>query len=330
MSEHALPNAIDVHAHFLTPRYREEAIAAGHGRPDGMPGLPEWSPEAALELMDEAGIRVAMLSVSSPGVHFGDNVKARALGRHMNEAAAAVVAARPDRFGFFACLPLPDVEGSLEELEFAFDHLRADGVVVQTNHAGVYLGDERLSTLLTVLDRRAACLFLHPTSPNCGCGGGPGLRYPRPMMEFMFETTRTVFDLILSGAMDRWANLRLIVPHAGAAIPVLADRAASMIPLLELGPDMDGPRFFAHLKRLHYDLAGQPIPRLLPALLSLADTDRLLYGSDYPFTPRPFVGRLAALLGETTLFDDASRAKVANGNALRLFPRFSAQALPGD
>jgi len=322
---HPLPGAIDVHAHFLTPRYRDEATAAGHAQPDGMPALPEWSVESALSLMDEAGIRAAMLSVSSPGVHFGDDGRARDLARHMNEAAAAVVAARPDRFGFFACLPLPDVEGALAEVAFAFDHLGADGVVVETNHAGVYLGDERLSSLLSELDRRGACVFLHPTSANCACGAGPGLRYPRPMMEFMFETARTTFDFILSGAADRWRNLRLIVPHGGATISVLADRVASMIPMLGLAPGLDAPRLFAQLKRFYYDLAGQPVPRLLPALLTIADADRLLYGSDYPFTPRPLVGRLAAQLGQTPLFDEASRVKVAHANALGLFPRLATQ-----
>jgi predicted TIM-barrel fold metal-dependent hydrolase len=325
-----LPDAIDVHAHFLTPRYRDEATAAGHARPDGMPYLPDWSVDSTLDLMNEAGIRAAVLSVSSPGVHFGDDAKARDLARHMNEAAAAVVAAHADRFGLFACLPLPDVDGALEEVAFALDQLGADGVVVQTNHSGVYLGDERLSSLLSELDRRGACVFLHPTSPNCACGAGPGLRYPRPMMEFMFETTRSVFDFILSGGLDRWPNLRVVVPHGGAAIPVLADRVASMIPMLGLSPGMDAQRLFASLRQLYYDLAGQPVPRLLSALLTVADADRLLYGSDFPFTPRPLVGRLAALLGETPLFDEAMRAKVSRGNALRLFPRFALEAPAGD
>jgi 6-methylsalicylate decarboxylase len=318
-----LPDAIDVHSHFLTTRYREEASAAGHGRPDGMPALPTWSAEEALGLMDEVGIRASMLSVSSPGVHFGDRDQALALARHMNETAAQVKADRPDRFGFFACLPLPDVDAALEEAAYAFDSLGADGVVAQTNHAGVYLGDDRLAPLLAELDRRGACLFLHPTSPHCTCAAGPGLRYPRPMMEFLFETTRTVIDLILSGALDRYPNLRIIVPHAGATIPALADRVASMIPLLGLGDTMDAARFFQHLKRLYYDLAGQPTPRLLPALLTLADPEKLLYGSDYPFTPRPFVGRLASQLRDSPSFDESARARIANGNALKLFPRLA-------
>jgi predicted TIM-barrel fold metal-dependent hydrolase len=318
-----LAEAIDVHAHFLTPRYREEAIAAGHGRPDGMPALPDWSVESALSLMDEAGMRASILSVSSPGVHFGDDAKARALARHVNEAAAKAVSDHPRRFGFFASLPLPDIDGALEEIAYAFDALMADGVVLDTNYAGVYPGDEPLAPILAELDRRSASVLIHPTSPNCSLLSGPGLRYPRPMLEFMFETTRTVFDLILTGALDRYSHLKVIVPHAGATIPVLADRAASMIPLLGLSESFDEARFFAHLRRLHYDLAGQPVPRLLSALLTIADPDRLLYGSDSPFTPRPLVGRLATRLGETPLLNAAAREKVASANALRLFPRLA-------
>jgi 6-methylsalicylate decarboxylase len=319
----ALAGAIDVHTHFLTPRYREEAIAAGHVRPDGMPTLPEWSDKEALSLMDAVGVSTSILSISSPGVHFGDGARARSLARHVNETAAKVVADHPTRFGFFASLPLPDIDGALSEIAYAFDVLNADGVILETNSAGAYPGDEALLPILRELDGRSACVFIHPTAPHQLARSGPTLRYPRPMMEFMFETTRTVFDLIFTGTLERCPNLKIIVPHAGATIPVLADRAASMIPLLGLVGSLDEKRFFSHLRHLYYDLAGQPLPRLLPALLTIADPDRLLYGSDAPFTPRPFVGRLAAMLRETPLLDDATRKKFESANALRLFPRFA-------
>jgi len=324
----ALAGAIDVHSHFLTPRYRDEAIAAGHARPDGMPALPDWSIETTVAMMDEMGIRSSVLSVSSPGVHFGDDARARALARHVNEEAAKVVAKHSARFGMFASLPLPDVDGALEEVAYAFDTLKADGVVLQTNHNGAYLGDERLDPLLAELDRREACIFIHPTSPICSCCQSPGLRYPRPMMEFMFETARTVFDLILSGALDRHPRLKIIVPHAGATIPVLADRVASMIPMLGVEASLGAPQFFGHLKRFYFDLAGQPVPRLLAALLTIADEDRLLYGTDWPFTPRPLVTRLAEALAATPLLSAAARTKMTRENAFALFPRFAPAMAP--
>ena len=156
----ALPGAIDVHTHFLTPRYREEAIAAGHVRPDGMPALPEWSDNEALSLMDAVGVSASILSISSPGVHFGDDARARSLARHVNETAAKVVSDHPTHFGFFASLPLPDIDGALNEIAYAFDVLNADGVVLETNSAGAYPGDEALFPVLRELDGRSACVFI--------------------------------------------------------------------------------------------------------------------------------------------------------------------------
>ncbi|MDE3070279.1 MAG: amidohydrolase family protein, partial [Acidobacteriota bacterium] len=134
-----LAGAVDVHAHFLPPGYREACEAAGQSTPDGTPALPEWSPEAALELMDHVGVRSAMLSISSPGVHFGDPSAAVTLARSVNEAGAALVRANTSRFGLLASLPLPEIDSALAELELAYDELRCDGVALLTNYHGAYL-----------------------------------------------------------------------------------------------------------------------------------------------------------------------------------------------
>ena len=183
---------------------------------------PAWSSEAHLELMDRHGIETALLSMSSPGVHFGDDTAARRLAREVNEDAAGVVADHPDRFGFFASLPLPDVDGTLDEIAYAIDDLGADGVVLMTNAQGMYLGDESLEPVFAELDRRRAVVFLHPTSPVCWEQSALGR--PRPMVEYIFDTARTVTDLLMSGVLERYPNLTVIVPHCGGALPVLADR----------------------------------------------------------------------------------------------------------
>jgi predicted TIM-barrel fold metal-dependent hydrolase len=319
----ALLPRIDVHAHYLPDFYREAAIAAGHEHPDGMPGLPLWDPGMAVEMMDRLSIRTAMLSISSPGVHFGDDAAARSLARRVNEAGGRAAADHPGRFGLFASLPLPDVDGALAEAAYAFDVLKADGVAVETNHHGVYLGDPRFDPIFAELDRRRAVVFMHPTSPHCPCCQGVGPAWPRPMLEFMFETTRAVTNLILTGTLDRFPNIRLIVPHAGAALPVLADRVVGLAPALQLPDPVEPDHVFATLRRLHYDLAGFPLPRLLPALLQIADPGRILYGSDWPFTPLPIVTRLAQEQDATPLFDDATRRRVLHDNAVVLFPRLA-------
>ncbi|MFG2674738.1 amidohydrolase family protein [Streptomyces sp. NPDC048445] len=307
---------VDVHCHYLPDFYRQALIEAGHSEPDGIPFIPQWSEEAALAAMDELGTATAHLSISSPGVHFGDDRAARRLARRVNEEGARLARAHPGRFEFFASTPLPDVDGALEEIVYAFDELGAAGVVLETNFHGTYLGDAALEPVLAELDRRAAVVFLHPTSPSAVCGGGTRgpLPYPRPMVEFLFETTRSVTDLVLSGALDRHSRLRVIVPHAGAALAVLASR----IDLI--GGKMTGTTKPMHtaLRKLHFDLAGFPLPEQLPALLSVADPDRIHYGSDWPFTPLPEVKNAAAALDSTPLLAGDLHSRVMHDNAYRL------------
>ncbi|MEU3642433.1 amidohydrolase family protein [Lentzea sp. NPDC034063] len=312
---------LDVHAHYLTPHYAERCRAAGHARPDGMPALPDWSADAAVELMATTGVAAAVLSVSSPGVHFaGDsltrNQAARDLACHVNDEGAQVVARRPSRFGLAATLPLPDVDGALAELARAFDELGADAITLHTNQNGRYLTDPAFGPVLAELDARAAVVTLHPTSP-------PGwertaLGRPRPMVEFLFDTTRCVLDLVLSGTLDRHPHIRWIVPHAGAVLPVLAHRAAGMSFLT--GDPVDVP---SALGRLYYDLAGVPLPVALDGLLAVAGPDRLLYGSDFPFTPAPLVAGLAEGLRQAPALHEALLSPGPNSPGAALFPRLA-------
>ena len=286
-----------------------------------MPGLPQWDPRLALAMMDQLNIRTAMLSISSPGVHFGDDAAARKLARSVNEQGARTASDNPGRFGLFAALPLPDIDGAIAEATYALDELKADGVVVETNHHGLYMGDPKLDPLFAELNRRQAVVFMHPTSPTCPGCLALSLGYPRPMIEFMFETTRAVTNLILSGTLDKFPNIKLIVPHAGAALPVLADRIIGLSPAVQLPHPLEPGHFYATLRRLYYDVAGFPLPRQLPALLSLADDRRIFYGSDWPFTPLPIVARMAGELETTAVLSEQLRKQVLHDNAVALFPR---------
>lgn len=312
---------IDVHAHFVPDFYREAAVAAGHSRPDGIPAFPEWSAQAAIESMDAVGVATALLSISSPGVHFGDDSAARALARRVNDAGAELVAGYGGRFGLFASLPLPGVDGALEEIAHAFDVLGADGVIVLSNARGIYPADPRFEPVLAELDRRGAVVFLHPTSPACGCGTPVDMAYPRPMLEFMFETTRAVADLIFRGIPQRYPGIRFVIPHAGAALPVLADRLQAFGAVMVSGAAAGGTDVLGQLQRFYYDVAGFPLPRLLPALETFADPAHILYGSDWPFTPLPLVRRLAQELDTYLEGDDEAAARIRRGNALALLPR---------
>ena len=279
------PGLVDVHAHFLTDYYVAAAVAAGHVRPDGMPAWPVWSAEAHLRLMDRHGIERSLLSISSPGVHFGDDGAARALARRVNDHGAEVARARPDRFGVFAILPLPDVEGALHEIGHAYDELRADGVALETNAGGHYLGDAAFEPVLAELDRRRAVVFVHPTSPPNWASVALG--QPRPMLEFLFDTTRAVTNLIMRGAIERYPNLRMIIPHGGATLPLLGERIELFRSLFVTGDQADPARTPTRelLRRLWYDMAGTPFPVQIPTLAAGVGAQHVLYGSDYCFTP---------------------------------------------
>ena len=308
---------VDVHAHFTTDHYIAAAKAAGHVEPDGMPEdyWPQWSAAEHLDLMGRAGIATALLSISSPGVHFGDDIAARALARHVNDVGAEVVRAHPDRFGLFASLPTPDIDGALAETARAFDELGAAGVVLMSNSRGAYLGDDRLAPVLAELNRRRAILFLHPVSTEgheyVDCGR------PRPMLEFLFDTARTVVDFILSGAAERYPDLRVIVPHMGGVLPLLADRVELFRGVTSF--DAPDPIVFDSLRRLHYDLAGEPSAEQLAVLRSISVPDRLLYGSDHAWSRPPVVlSALARLDALAPRGEDGTWRELTTHNARAL------------
>jgi len=249
---------IDVHSHFIPDFYREAVIAAGHGKPDGMPGIPPWSEEKMLASLDQLGIEKTHISISSPGIHFGDNAAARDLAMRVNDEAARLKQAHPGRVGFYASLPLPDVEGAIAEVNRVYDDLDADGIVFMSNFNGTYLSAKELEPLYEVMNVKKALLFVHPTSPGSMSGDDANysdINYPRPMIEFLFDTTRSITDLVVSGVLDRWPDLRVLVPHAGAALPLFAARVDGLLRALPI-TDGPAPSLQGALKKMHFDLAG--------------------------------------------------------------------------
>jgi predicted TIM-barrel fold metal-dependent hydrolase len=308
---------VDVHAHFLPDAYGNALGAAGFGCVDGMP-VPVWDAGSHVALMDRLGIATSLLSISSPGVHFGDNAAARTLARQVNEDGKRVAEAYPGRFGLFGSLPAPDVAGALDELAFCYDELGVDGIVMLTHAGETYLGDPALEPLFEELDRRHSRLFVHPTSPLCWEQTSFGRT--RAMVEFLFDTSRAVVNMVLNGVVARHPRVEVIIPHAGAALPVIADRVAAFAFILEdLDPSAD---VYRDLARLHFDLAGFPLPRQLDALLALTTAEHLHYGSDYPFTPEAVVAMLADPLDAIEEPSGLVPGTLA-ANSRRLFPRLA-------
>ncbi|MDB5642750.1 MAG: metal-dependent hydrolase [Hyphomicrobiales bacterium] len=277
--------------------------------------LLSWTPQRALDAMDANGIRIAIASISTPGVWFGDGSEAPALARAWNDYAAQQVILRPDRFGFFATLPLPDTDATLRETTRALDELGADGLALFTNYDGKYLGDESFVETLAEFDRRRALIYVHPTVPAYG-RTIPDL-LPQ-VIEFAFETTRAVVSLLVSGRMAQFPNIRWVFSHSGGCIPMLAGRLEHMLerpPFAEKVPG--GAR--QSLRQMHFDVAGAGSPGAMKALRHLMPVEQILYGSDAPFVPAE---RGLSELSETA-FTDAERDMIERKNAERLIPRLA-------
>jgi predicted TIM-barrel fold metal-dependent hydrolase len=315
---------IDVHAHFVTDHYISVAKTAGHEHPDGMSGWATWDVESHLQLMDQGGIATGMLSVSSPGTHFGDDQAARDLTREVNEFGAGLVRDHPGRFGQFASLPLPDVDGALRETAYALGDLGSDGVAIETNAHGHYLGDQRFDPVWAELDRRHAVVFVHPTSPP----GYPAvsLGRPRPMLEFIFDSTRTVSDLVFTGLLGRYPNIQWIFTHGAGTLPLLADRMELFRPLFPGGAG--DPTVQEQVRDLWFDMAGTPFPHQVPALIAAFGSGQLLYGSDYCWTPAAGAASQIASIDAAARPDGDTWRALTSRNAGRLFPRLR-RAVPG-
>ena len=315
------PKTIDVHAHFLPPVYQEALQDAGLKLLDGGMPVPQWSPERALDIMDEVGITGALLSVSSPHLNFLDTTKAAVTSRSINEYAADLIQRYPERFGAFAILPLPDIKQSLAELEYALDELALEGVALPTHADGHYLGDKQFEPLLEVLNDRATTVFVHPTSPCCF--EAFNLELPAPMIEFPFDTTRTAVSLLYAGALTRFSNIKFILPHAGGTLPFLAPRIAAVGLMPGLGDRAVKPvDAMEILAGLYYDTALSVAPQQIAALRSLAPISQVLYGTDFPFANETRL-RMAEDAISTLSLTNEEEEMVRNRNAASLFAPFA-------
>lgn len=316
----AAPHRIDTHHHIMPTEYLN-AIARFGALDAGGIAFPPWSPELAVSCMDRVGIAAAVTSFAAPGVYFGDLAAARALARRCNEYSARLVDDHPTRFGAFASLPLPDVDASLEEIAYAFDTLHLDGIVLLASIGEQYLGDAAFDPVFAELNRRKAVIFVHPTIPATSLA--LKLALPGAMVEFVFDTTRAVANLIYSGTLERYPDLSIILSHAGGTVPYVAWRLAQgaiVPPLREKAPQ----GAMAYLKRLYYDTAMSANPCALNSLTALVSPSQIVFGSDYPFLPEPIVRETIQGLQDYAGFDASSRAAIERGNSLRLFPRLEA------
>ena len=275
---------IDVHSHIITPEFMSALEKEGRLLDEGFP-LPKWEAEAQLKWMDEAGIQTSVLTLAAPqpGLTPGPSPKGEgSIIRRCNEAAARLKREHPDRFRFCAALPLPDVNAAIEEARYALDVLGADGIKLATNVQGQYLGAPELDTLFSFLNERRAVVILHPHRPE------PVNRQvmeqtPLAMQEYLSETTRAVSNMISRNVLARYPNVKVVVPHCGAYLPLMVPRMKSLTPVMQANKLVGDIDWEANLEALYYDLAGAHSPEVIRMLLTITTPDHLLYGSDYPY-----------------------------------------------
>lgn len=309
-----LKRRIDVHAHYLPPAYNAMLERRGMKFLDGGFPKPDWSVETQLASMEQLGITYSVLSISSPHLHMGDAAEAAEAARASNEYGAGLTKQYPTKFAVMASLPLPEIQAAVEEVIYCRDVLGVDGFSLLTNFNGVYLGDPKLEPVMEELNRGGCVVTLHPTEPSA-VPKGLNETLPYPFMEFFFDTTRTVMNLILSRTLQKYPRIRFIIPHAGAYLPVLCDRVSSMSKMLIPDGDID---IAASLAGLYYDLGGIVMPKQLGNLRQITSDDHILYGSDTPFTPLPLCVKLAEDMDRG--LDEGMAELVYRKNPLGLFP----------
>ncbi len=305
-----LPTRIDVHHHFLAPFHRDVFLKHRRGS-----APPDWSVDRSLEDMEKSGTATAILSIMQPGVWFGNVDEARRLARDCNEYAARIVQEHPRRFGLFAAIPLPDMDGSLREIEYSLDVLKADGIALLTSYQDKYLGDTAFLPVFEELNRRKSVVYVHPTTPDCCRGLIKGV--PPSTIEYATDTTRTIASLIFgaAGTAFRCPDIRFIWSHSGGTLPFLTGRFVRLAnerndPRMPNGPNPIFRKYF-------YEVAQGTTPGQLAALMKLVAISQILFGTDYPFRPG-----LEAVQGIAEFhFSAGDQALIERGSALTLLPR---------
>jgi predicted TIM-barrel fold metal-dependent hydrolase len=303
----AKPHRIDVHHHIVPPAQRKMNIERLGGK-----GGPAWSPQMSLDDMDKGGVAYSITSILNPGPWYGKVEEAsRRLARECNDYAAKLRSDHPNRFGVFAAIAPVDTEGSLKEIEYAYDTLKAEGIALWTSYDGKYLGDPIFVPVLEELNRRRAVVYVHPTPAACCATVVPSVA--PSVIEYATDTTRTVASLMFEkpGSAFKFPDIRWIWSHSGGTIPFLTSRFVRNAWERKMEEDP-----IKVMQKHFYEVAQGNTPGQLAALLKLVSISQVMFGSDYPFRDaKEAVDGLVAYK-----FSAADQAAIDTGNALKLFP----------
>jgi len=306
------PRRIDMHHHFAPPAW----VTDVKGKPLLQPANTTWTPAKSVEDMDRGGVATAMVSITNPGLWFGDQAMTRRLARACNDYGASLVRDYPGRFGLFAAMPMPDIDGTLAEIAYAYDTLKADGIGLFTSYGDAWLGNAAYRPVMEELNRRKAVVHVHPTAANCcrNLAYAPGIA--PGSMEYGTDTTRAIVGIAFSGDSTKFPDIRFIWSHAGGTVPFLAGRIDGASGGAK---DRMPGGFIAELKKFYYDLAGASNRGAISSLLELVKPSQILFGTDFP--PGGTAAEYAKTLAEIGLFNQSDLRAIDWDNAVRLLPR---------
>ncbi len=314
---------IDVHHHFGPPTWVAAMREGGQLRSLENPmGLLQtsnttWTPEKTIEDLDQGGGAAAVISITNPGLYLGDRAQTVRLARECNDFGAEVVQAHPTRFGLFAAMPLPDVDATLREIEYAYEEIGADGIGFMTSYGDTWLSDLAYRPVMEELNRRSAVVFVHPTAANCCRGLNYAMGVHPSSMEYGTDTTRAITGIVVNGYANSFPNIRWIWSHGGGSIPFLAERIGGS----RQNEQMPNG-FMYELERFYYDLAGATNRGAVASLLELVRANHIVFGTDFP--PGGTMAEYARRLRELDMFSESDLRLIERENAVGLLPRFTA------
>jgi len=310
-SESVAPYRIDVHCHFAPPSWVAEWSPKG----SMWPPLAKWTPAKHLEDMDQAGVAVSIVSITTPGLWFGDAATSRRLARECNDYAARLAQDYPRRFRMFVALPFPDVEDSLREIEYGLDSLHADGIGLFTSYGDKWLGDPAFAPVFEELNRRRALVYTHPAAATCCHNLVPGIS--DVVIEYGTDTSRAIARMVFGGSARRYPQMRVIFSHAGGTMPFLVERFDNFSKTPPYSSDLP-EGFRAEARKFYYDTAQTSNPAAMAALKAVIPTSHVVFGTDYPFRTH---ADHAKGLRECGVFSDAELRGIERENILALLPR---------
>lgn len=311
------PRRIDIHHHFGSPDFISIVKSK---KTSGWEVWQPYTPAKAIEDMDQGGVAVSILSVTTPGIWFGADPETRKLARDLNDYAAKMVSVYPRRFGLFAVLPLPNPNACLQEIEYVFDTLKADGVGLLSSYGNRWLGDPAFAEVFRELNRRKAVVFVHAQVPDCCRSLIPGIS--DTTIEYNTDTARTIVSLIESGRAAECPDIKFIFSHAGGTILALPGRFLGRdASAAGLAKTADPKSRLGQLRRFYYDTAASNNPIQMAALKKLVSASQIVFGTDFPFGKS---ANIADGLEECGVFSAGELRGIDRENALRIMPRFKA------